>query len=751
MTIKTKFYETKRQRFSADEKSEMLKQQENKCKDCQKDLVGVKCEIDHIRPLSNGGSNEKTNLQVLCVSCHLNKTREEHDTCEHIKIDEFVSCFNLQAYEVIKSKHFLKCAFTQNLVEPEKMTFLRHGDMYQGYCADFNKCRRNLLLHSKQNFCSYSVLDNIEPFDGNINDGFYYVECENVFPLRKNGFYSRPMIEYCLNKNIIGLENIKHQFKPSFTVEPTYFKEFASHLLQAFDFMEDDDKKNRLQKLAINSLVGLFGRRKNTYISKPQICDAKNPDEIASHYQRHKNPYINEINDDVCVITCEEEIKKLESYFPIHAQILDLEAIELHKLVSKIEGAWGVPCAVKTDAVIYYAHEPIDFSGEYWDEAKTIPKLKQDQNFTDVQRPIKIENTLKLEMEETVYTEYTREQIYADSDWSRIAQTIIQSEKGCLLLGPAGAGKTTLINKIISEINDDKSVKRLAPTNVSAMLINGETLDKFTYGFVNGGRTMKKYQNLKYIFVDEISMVKEIFYQVLMSIKLCVPNVKFIISGDFNQLPPVKDRVQEIYKKSRCLFELVDGRRLTLIECKRSDAVLFDICQSVVNDVPVDITRFRKVGDTYKNVSHTNKKRKAVNYNCMSRFLKEHPGLKTLNVEKLEYDDNSTSMTLCKGMPLIARINQKSLGVVNNEVFKIDDVKNDCIIVSNPLKDKVEIPLSKINRMFHLAFCITIHKSQGQTFDEAYTIHEYASLEWRLKYVALSRSSNIEHITIKLN
>lgn len=191
--------------------------------------------------------------------------------------------------------------------------------------------------------------------------------------------------------------------------------------------------------------------------------------------------------------------------------------------------------------------------------------------------------------------------------------------------------------------------------------------------------------------------------------------------------------------------------RLTLTECKRSDAVLFDICQSVVNNVAVDIARFRKVGDTYKNVSHTNKKRKAVNYNCMSRFLKEHPGLKTLNVDKLEYDDNSTSMTLCKGMPLIARINQKSLSVVNNEVFQIDDVKNDCIIVSNPLKDKVEIPLSKINRMFHLAFCITIHKSQGQTFDEAYTIHEYASLDWRLKYVALSRSSNIEHITIKLN
>jgi hypothetical protein len=45
-------------------------------------------------------------------------------------------------------------------------------------------------------------MDNINPFDNVIDDGFYYVETDNVSPMRKNGFYSRPMIEFCLEKNI---------------------------------------------------------------------------------------------------------------------------------------------------------------------------------------------------------------------------------------------------------------------------------------------------------------------------------------------------------------------------------------------------------------------------------------------------------------------------------------------------------------------------------------------------------------------
>ena len=134
----------------------------------------------------------------------------------------------------------------------------------------------------------------------------------------------------------------------------------------------------------------------------------------------------------------------------------------------------------------------------------------------------------------------------------------------------------------------------------------------------------------------------------------------------------------------------------------------------------------------------------------MGRFLQERQGIKTIKTEKLLYDDNSQPMTLCIGMPLIARINKKSFNVVNNETFVIDAIKHDTIVIRNALKEKVEIPTNKISRFFYLGFCMTIHKSQGATFNEPYTIHEFSRLNSRLKYVALSRSSDIKNICIKI-
>lgn len=47
-----------------------------KCGACRK-LLGDLVDVDHIIPLSEGGGNESSNLQLLCVTCHARKTRSE--------------------------------------------------------------------------------------------------------------------------------------------------------------------------------------------------------------------------------------------------------------------------------------------------------------------------------------------------------------------------------------------------------------------------------------------------------------------------------------------------------------------------------------------------------------------------------------------------------------------------------------------------------------------------------------------------
>ena len=78
------------------------------------------------------------------------------------------------------------------------------------------------------------------------------------------------------------------------------------------------------------------------------------------------------------------------------------------------------------------------------------------------------------------------------------------------------------------------------------------------------------------IFIDEISMVADMSYRFFIVVKRCKPNIKFIVAGDFNQSFPVNDRIGEVdYKHSSAFHEPVDGNRIQLSRCRRSDDVLF--------------------------------------------------------------------------------------------------------------------------------------------------------------------------------
>ena len=58
-------------------------------------------------------------------------------------------------------------------------------------------------------------------------------------------------------------------------------------------------------------------------------------------------------------------------------------------------------------------------------------------------------------------------------------------------------------------------------------------------------KTLKRQiEGKDYIIVDEISMVKEVFYFLFLSLKKLKPTSKFIIAGDSRQIDPVCDRVK---------------------------------------------------------------------------------------------------------------------------------------------------------------------------------------------------------------
>ena len=72
-------------------------------------------------------------------------------------------------------------------------------------------------------------------------------------------------------------------------------------------------------------------------------------------------------------------------------------------------------------------------------------------------------------------------------------------------------------------------------------------------------------------------MVEEVFYNFFLMLNQRQLNLTFIIVGDFNQLKPVNNRIDVVYKDSLALFELCQGNRLQLSTCRRSDNVFFNM------------------------------------------------------------------------------------------------------------------------------------------------------------------------------
>ncbi len=115
----------------------------------------------------------------------------------------------------------------------------------------------------------------------------------------------------------------------------------------------------------------------------------------------------------------------------------------------------------------------------------------------------------------------------------------------------------------------------------------------------------------------------------------------------------------------------------------------------------------------------------------------------------LDYDPNSQKMRIMAGTPITARKHNIQMGIANNETFVVKAIKhNQHVITVCDDKREIDIAVTYFRFMCYPAFAITTHKSQGMTFDYAYTIHEWKMMTVPMKYVALSRSTNLKNIDI---
>lgn len=376
------------------------------------------------------------------------------------------------------------------------------------------------------------------------------------------------------------------------------------------------------------------------------------------------------------------------------------------------------------------------------------------------------------------------------------------------ITGRAGTGKSTLLN--LFRRYTSKKIVVLAPTGIAAINVQGETIHTFC-GFPphmitskdikERGRT-KFYQSIDTLVIDEISMVRadmldnvDTFFRKNRRSIEPFGGVQVVFVGDLYQLPPVvsgineKEIIESMYDSpyffSAHVFQ--DDFEMEMFELmkvyRQEERRFLDILEEIRNgeaDEYVLEELNERVDpffdeDGYISLCSTNATAKGIN----QRKLAELPGKEFLFQGKLEgtfpIQQTPTDMLLKlkQGTQVLMLYNEATKKYVNGTIAQISSIGEDYIKVwidKDGELEEVEVePISWFKIKYDLkdgkfvteivgqftqypialAWAITIHKSQGQTFEKAIIDLGRGAFAHGQTYVALSRCRSLDGLVLR--
>ncbi|KAJ3010530.1 UNVERIFIED_CONTAM: hypothetical protein HDU68_002092 [Siphonaria sp. JEL0065] len=181
-------------------------------------------------------------------------------------------------------------------------------------------------------------------------------------------------------------------------------------------------------------------------------------------------------------------------------------------------------------------------------------------------------------------------------------------------------------------------------------------------------------------------------------------SVKFVLVGNYQQLPAV-EKPRRKYVDSLALKELVD----LLHRSDDSVSLLFDIVETLK---PSDFDNGREF--IRVNMAHTH-----------AKWMVKRDKLKKKAMLKISKNDpHSQDVSIMVGTPLIATRNYKAMGIINSATYVVKKIKPSITIVDTFTKQELTITTEQFQLYFWVNYCSTIHKLQGDSINEPFTIHE---------------------------
>lgn len=379
------------------------------------------------------------------------------------------------------------------------------------------------------------------------------------------------------------------------------------------------------------------------------------------------------------------------------------------------------------------------------------------------------------------------------------------------LTGRAGTGKTTFIKNAQKEIN--KKFIVLAPTGIAAINAGGVTihsffgfepkvLTPFDKARINND-TYRILRSADTIIIDEVSMVRcDIIDAMDRELQRCMRNTlpfggkQMLFVGDMFQLEPVvitedKEELNRLYGNRKPFFfnanvfsrisvnpiELqvvyrqVDTQFVSILDNIRNERVL-------QSDLAVLNNCVGKIIDDDKAViTLTSKNKIAHNINETMLSQMQEPdywfeGTVEGDFDVAKFSTTELNLHLRKGAQVMFTRNDSAKRWVNGTLGKVEKIENDKVyvrlnngdihLVEKVTWEKVKYSYDKTTKQteksvvgsftqypLKLAWAITIHKSQGLTFDQVKIDLSGGVFAAGQTYVALSRARTLDGLYLQ--
>jgi len=380
------------------------------------------------------------------------------------------------------------------------------------------------------------------------------------------------------------------------------------------------------------------------------------------------------------------------------------------------------------------------------------------------------------------------------------ALKVMNSGKNVFLTGPAGSGKTYILNEFIKQQRKlNKKIAITATTGLAASHIGGTTIHSWSGISIYDTLPKRFFEKLPssrkeiitktdILIIDEISMLHDfrldLVNEVCKTIRkndLAFGGIQVVLCGDFFQLPPVNRPDTAV--KGEFAFRANSWEELNLHICyldeqfRHTDDKLIDILNSIRNQnirqEHINLLNTRIIessNESSTRIFSTNIDVDVINHNKLRKIRSkeyEYNAIEsgdpyfigalqksTLASRKLKLKEGALVMAI-KNSPKQKFFNGSLGVVVDFEGFQnipvvefINGTTTTVEMDSWELRDGETIRASISQIPLRLAWAITIHKSQGMTLESA-VIDLGKAFETGMGYVALSRVKTLDQLYLK--